>query len=139
MSTLANTTWIFSMQGQLAGEIFFQQNGSSTHAGVATITATNPPIGYQGPVIWTAAWAEASDSNNFAVQLNDFMNDPTFYPPPLGIPEIMSDQNAAMFVTFFGTHASGFASVFGTNFQTIDTSGDVVQFFTMTRKPNPSS
>ena len=133
MSTLANTTWTFGTQGSLAGTISFQQVGPSLNAGVAIITAANLPIGYQGSGVWPASWAEATDSNNFAVSLSDFMNDPTFNPPPLGIPEIMSDQNAAMFVTFFGTHASGFATVFGTNFQTTDTAGNVVQHFTMVR------
>ena len=130
MSTLANTTWTFETQGQLAGTIYFQQAGPPQNAGVATITATDAPPSYSGGT-WQAAWAEVSDGNNFAVQFNNFANDPTFNPPPLGIPTINSGQIDAQLITLFGNHANGLANVFGTNFQTQAANGEVVTVFTM--------
>lgn len=134
MSTLANTTWEFGTLGQLTGIIYFQQVGPSQNAGVATITATNPPIGYEGSGVWTAQWAEVSDGNNIAVQFNNFINDPNFNPPPLGIPTINGGGGSPQLITLFGTHTNGQATMFGTNYQTQDANGEVVMSFTMTRQ-----
>ncbi|MCW4469396.1 hypothetical protein OGH69_10500 [Flavobacterium sp. MFBS3-15] len=143
MSTLAGTTWTFSTQGDMEGTIEFIQNGPSQNAGVANITATNPPMGCT-PGTFQAAWAEVADGNYFAVQFSDFM--PTLYPdssngpdsylpPPLGIPTINAGQYNAQPVTLFGQHTDGVASMFGTNFQTeIPANNHVMMAFTMTKQ-----
>ncbi len=134
MSTLAETTWTFSTTGALAGTIYFQMVGPSPNAGVATITATNPPIGYNGPTTWQAAWAEVSDGNHFAVQFSDFMTTQSFNPPPVGVPTINAGQLDMQPVTLFGSHANGIATLFGTNFQTQDANGNIVIVFNMQRQ-----
>lgn len=134
MSTLAGTTWQFSTTGNLAGTIYFQQVGSSPNAGVATITATNPPVGYIGATTWQAEWAEVADGNNFAVQFADFEATENFNPPPVGFPTINAGQLDMQPVTLFGSHSNGLAIMYGTNFQTQDADNNVVTVFTMKRQ-----
>lgn len=135
MSTLAGTTWTFSTSGNLAGTISFQQVGPSSNAGVATITATNPPVGYMGSTTFTAQWAEVGDGNQFAVQLASFIATDGFNPPPLGIPTInASGSGSAQPVTLWGSHTNGNATMYGSNFQTM-MGQDVVAAFSMTRNP----
>jgi hypothetical protein len=135
MNSLANTTWTFSTQDALAGTIQFQQVGPSPNSGVATITPTNPPAGFNVGT-YQAQWAQSADGKNFAVQFSDFMTDPSgFNPPPLAVPTINAGTINMQPVTLFGSMTgNGKANMCGTNFGTRTAlNAHVVGTFTMTQ------